>query len=399
MRTPSVRRAFSLATLLFLTTALHSQTITGRVVSSTGAGVPGVNIDGFDSNGNEIDLANDGTDASGNFTTTVVSGAGVYTFVFYPPAPPQTTHLVGTRANVVVVTTTNIGTVALGAGVLLSGRAVRGASLPVANVTLEVLDAATQLPITQVQTKTNAFGNFNLAVPEQPIEFRLDPSSSAFVLAARRFERTPSGLLAMGDIKLPAGAVLTGHVQRTNGTPVSGVDFDFRKVGNANDSFVYNDNTNVAGNFSLVVPLGTFDIQVCPKPLDLLVAQHFTGVSVTGSASLGTLVLAAGVELHGTVLNANGQPEKGIDVDVLHATSGAEIPTCNDNTDASGAYSVVVPVGTYDVRFQRSASGGLVGIDLHDNVIVSGTTLLDGQLPAHAGANSYGGPIGDAGTH
>lgn len=398
MRTPSVRLAFLLGTLLLLATSARAQAITGRVISSTGAGVAGVNIDGFDSGGNELDLLNDGTDAAGNFATTVVDGPGVYTFVFYPPAPPTTTHLVGTRTNVVVVTTTNLGNVALGAGVLLSGRAVRGASIPVANVTLEVLDAATQLPITQIQTKTNAFGNFNLAVPEQPIELRLDPSSSAFVLAARRFERTPAGTLAMGDLKLPTGAIVTGHVQRTNATAVSGADLDFRKNGNANDSFVYNDNTNAAGNFSVILPLGTYEVTVCPKPADLLATKVVTNFVVAGNTALPTQVVVAGVELHGTVLSASGQPAQGVDVDVLNATTGVPIPLCNDNTDANGDYSVIVPAGTYDVRFQRPSSGGSVGADLHDNVVVSGTTLLDGQLPAHGGANSYGGPIGDAGS-
>ena len=90
MRTPALRPALALATFLLLTATARAQAISGRVVSSTGAGVPGVNIDGFDSGGNEITLLNDGTDAAGNFTTTVVDGPGVYTFVFYPPAPPTT---------------------------------------------------------------------------------------------------------------------------------------------------------------------------------------------------------------------------------------------------------------------------------------------------------------------
>ena len=398
MRTPATLALFLSSALLLLGAAPAAQTITGRVVSSTGAGVPGVNIDGFDSGGNEIDLANDGTDASGNFTTTLLEPAGVYTFVFYPPAPPATTHLVGTRENVVVITTTNLGNVVLDAGVLLSGRAVRGTSIPVSNVTLTVLDAVTQQPITQVQTKTNAFGNFNLAVPTSPIELRLDPSSSAFVLAARRIERTPSGPLALGDVKLPAGAVVSGHIQRTNGTAVSGVDLDFRLAGKASDAFVLNDNTNSLGNFSCVVPIGTHTISICPRLADLLVAQEFTGVSITTTTSLGTLVLAGGVQLSGTVRNASGQPVGGVDVDVLDATTGVPLPLCNDNTNASGAYAVVVPLGTWDVRFQRSASGGPIGVDLHENVVVSGATVLNGDLPAHTGGNSFDGPIGDGGT-
>jgi len=399
MKTPATRVPFLVLALLLVGASQAAQTITGRVLSASGAPVPGVNIDGFDSNGDEIDLANDGTDVNGNFTTTLLDGAGVFTFVFYPPAPPTTTHLVGTRANVVVVTTTNLGDTTLGAGVLLSGRAVRGASIPVSNVTLEVRDAVTQLPITQVQTKTNAFGSFNLAVPEQPIELRLDPSSSAFVLAARSLERTPSGPLALGDVKLPDGAVVSGHIQRTNGTPVSGVDLDFHLAGKVHDAFVLNDNTNNLGNFSCVVPLGTHTISICPNLADLLVAQEFTGVSITTTTSLGTLVLAGGVQLSGTVRNASGQPLGGVDVDVFDATTGVPVPLCNDNTSAGGTYAVVVPLGTYDVRFQRSGAGGPIGVDEHDNVSVAGATVLDGDLPAPSAGNAFGGTVDDAGTY
>jgi len=398
MKTPATPALFLALALFLLARNPHAQTITGRVLSSTGVPVSGVNIDAYDANGDEVDTANDGTNANGDFTTTILEGAGVYSIVFNPPAPPATTHLVGTRTNVVVVTTTNLGNITLGAGVLLSGRAVHGISTPVSNVTLEVRDALTQLPIPQVQTKTNAFGSFNLAVPAQPIELRLDPSSSAFVLAARRLERTPSGPLALGDVKLADGAVVSGTIQRTNGTPVSGVDLDFRLNGKANDAFVLDDNTNALGAFSCIVPVGTHTISICPKLSDLLVAQEFTGVSITTTTALGTLVLANGVQLSGTVRNASGQLTGGVDIDVLNAITGVPVSLCNDNTDGSGSYAVVVPVGTWDVRFQRSASGGSIGVDLHENVVVSGATLLNGQLPSPSVGNSYDGPIGDGGT-
>lgn len=382
-----------LATLL--ASASSAQVITGRVVSSTGVGVLGVNIDGFDSSDNEIDLANDGTDANGNFTTTVVSGAGVYRFVFYPPAPPQTTHLVGERDSVVVVTTTNLGTITLGAGVLLTGRAVQAGSIPVANVPLQVIDGLSGNAVLQDQDKTNAFGQFNLAVPLHASELRLD--ASGFVLGSRAFSLDPSGPVALGDILLPQAATVTGHVQRSNGTPVDGADLDFEPVAGGAEPYVPDDNSDVAGNFSVVVALGTYDISFCPNPADRLVTQLLSGQAITTTTNLGTIVVGDGLRLFGTVLDQRGAPAGNVDVDVFVSASGAPVPLCNDNTNAGGVYSVFVPIGTHDVVFTRSGGGYAIGGDWHRNVAVNADTQLDGML-ARGYGHSVTGPLHSGGT-
>jgi hypothetical protein len=352
-----------------------------------------MNIDAFDSSGNDINLSNDGTDANGNFTTTVDDGSGVYTFVFYPPAPPATTHLVAQRTNVVVVTTTNLGTITLGAGVLLSGRTVRTGSIPVSNVTLTVLDGPTGAVVLQVQKKTNAFGQFNLAVPAHAIEFQLDANSSAFVLGSRAFQRSPTGNTAMGDILLPPGALVTAHVQRANGTAVGGADFDFRRLGRVRDAFVPGDNTNSLGNLSVVVPVGTYDVEVCPKLSDALPAKAVLGVAITTTTNLGTIVVPNGVHLSGTVLDAHGFPAGNVDVDAFLSSTGVEVPLCHDNTSGSGAYSVYLPAGTYDIRFQPSGAGAPIGSDWHYEVVVTTATTLNGQLPPRGHGNSFDGPV------
>jgi hypothetical protein len=386
------RLAFCAALLVFPLSLASAQAITGRVVSSTGAGVPGVNIDCFDNSGNDIDLANDGTDANGNFTTTVLDGPGVYRFVFYPPAPPATTHLVGERNNVVVTATTNLGTIALGAGVLLSGRTVRTGNLPVANVTLLLIDGPTGVPLTEVQAKTNAFGQFNLAAPLHACELRLDATSSAFVLGSRFFELVPSAAVPLGDVLLPPGALVTGHVQRANGTPVAGVDLDFDKAATGHGVYVPNDNTNVSGNFSVVVAKNTYDVEFCADPVDLLATRVLTNRSITTTTNLGTIVMSAGVKLFGTVLDAHGHPAGKVDLDAFVHATGAPVPTCHDDTNASGAYSIVVPTGTYDVVFTPAGAGAAIGGDWHRNVIVAGTTQLDGTLSPNGYGNSFAGP-------
>jgi len=383
--------------LLASLAAAQQPTVSGRVVSATGAPVAGVNIDAFDSTGDEINLSNDGTNANGDFLLTVDEGPGVYTLVFYPPAPPLSTHLVGEVQNVVVVTTANVGTITLGAGVLLSGRAVRTGSIPVSNVTLTVIDGPTGQPITQVQTKTNAFGQFNLAVPAHPIELQLDATSSAFVLGSRSLERSPTGALALGDVQLPPGALVFGHVQRSNGTAVNGADLDFVKLAGGNSVFVPDDNTDAGGNFAVVVPVGLYDVEFCPRTADALASKRLMSVNITGQTTLPTVVLDPGQQLFGTVLDAHGQPAQGVDVDVFLSSTGAPVPLCNDDTSAGGTYSVFVPAGTYDVVFTRNGAANEIGGDLHQNVVVAGATQLDGMLDPLGHGNS-GEPTSSGGT-
>jgi hypothetical protein len=392
----SIRRLRSTLLLCALLSAPASAQvpalITGTVRNSTGAPVPGVNIDAFDTNGNSVAVNNDGTDVNGNFTTEVVPGFGVYNFVFYPPAPPATTHLVGERNNVVVASTpTNLGTITLGAGVLLSGRAVRSGSIPVANVGLELIDGPTGLPLITHMTKTNAFGQFNIAAPPHACEFRLNATTQAFVLGSRFFELNPTSAVALGDVALPPGAVVTGHVQRTNGTAVAGLDLDFNKVSNGRGIYVPDDNTNTLGNFSVIVALNTYDIEFCAKPTDLLATTEIANRTISGTTNLGTIVMNAGVKLFGTVTDAHGRPAR-IDVDVFNHATGALVPTCKDNSDGTGAYSTVVPTGTFDIVFTAIAAGNAVG-DWHRNVVIGAQTQLNGMLPLHGfGGNSAGQP-------
>ncbi|HKB16418.1 MAG TPA: hypothetical protein VKF62_10145 [Planctomycetota bacterium] len=46
-----------------------------------------------------------------------------------------------------------------------------------------------------------------------------------------------------------------------------------------------------------------------------------------------------------------GQAVPGVDIDVFDQVTGVKLVTPNDNTDAQGEFSVVVPPGLYRVAF------------------------------------------------
>lgn len=372
---------FSLFSLLV--SSVSAQSITGRAVDSTGVGVAGVNIDGFDAaDGSPVCLVNDGTNANGFFTTTVDSGAGVYRFVFKPPPPPGTTLVMVELDNVVVVGTTNLGNIVLPPGVSLSGRTKDVNGFPVANVDLDVVDLGTGQEMPLQEDRTNAFGNFTLAVPTTPIEVQFKTDGLSPRLAPLALELTLSGNTSLGDLALLPGHLLEGTVQRSGGVPVSGADIDVLVSATGDKLFTPNDNTNSAGIFSAVVPDGTYTLEVCPKPANLLVAKEAPAGVVNGDTNVGVITLDNGVVLSGTIMDFLGTPVQGADVDVRDSTTDASVVLCSDNSNTSGGYSVVVPTGTFSVTF-RPAGDCASGLGQHRiaGVVISGNTVLGGVLP------------------
>lgn len=398
---PPVRHRFSLPLLAllalpFLSSLSFADLVTGRIVGANGVGVPGINIDAFRvSNGNEENnIFNDGTDANGNFSTTIP--AGLYDLHFLPPGPPTTTHVPLVVRNVVISGTRALGTLTLEAGVALSGHLQTQAGTPVANVSLQLFDLASGFQIPETQDKSNAFGNFSLAAPLRPVELRLVTTGLLTpVLVSQRMTLTPVATVNLGNITLQDGFVVSGHVQRTvGGTAVTGLDLDFIDQSTGAELWTPNDSTNALGNFATIVPAGTFDLELCPTIATRLVARRLTA-TVGAPLDLGLISLDTGFLLSGTVRSFAGIAQAGADLDVGVAGLG-KVLTCNDNTNATGGYSVVVPGGTLRVIFHPPSYTLGLGTQVVRNVVVSADRVLDGVLPACDPATNYG--TGLAGT-
>lgn len=369
---------FSLA--LLTAALLHSTAtagvITGRVVDGLGNGIAGVNID---ANGGAT-VVNGGTDANGFFTTTITPD-GNYDLLFEPPPPPASTSLTKEIANVNVFGTVNLGDVALAPGVALTGRVVRAVGgLPVPGVNLDVEQNGTQLLVKG--DVTDAAGNFSIAVPASPITLYFKTESAPLPLLAPDFlELFPTSATNLGDVPLQPGFLVSAIVRRaSNNTAVAGADIDVHDTLTGDKLFTPGDNTDGAGFVDFVVPAGTYDVEVCPPFADLLVGKTLLAQSVAANKFLGTVLLDAGVVLSGKVLDFQGQPHAGVDVDMKVSSTGAKVTLCADNTDAAGNYQVVVPTGTFDVKFTPPTALGL-GTQTIPAVVISGNTVLNGTLP------------------
>lgn len=385
-----------LAALLLGSTSF-ADFITGTVVDSNGVPMPGVNIDAIRlSNGNNINLSNDGTDAAGFFLTTIP--ADVYDLIFYPPAPPASTQVPLVLHNVVVAGTKNLGTLHLTAGWTISGHVQTQAGLPIGQVPLLLTDMATGFDVPQPNKKTDAFGNFLLISPKNAINLVLDASKLVTpVVGSKSLDLTPTANTNLGNIVLPNAFRVTGHVQRSsNGLSVAGVDLDFKDLATGVSLFTPNDNTDALGNFSVAVPAATYNIDFAASFATHLAGKRLAGQVVTGTQSLGTIALDDGAVLSGTIKSWDNVLQANADVDVYHQSTGELVPTSGDNSNASGAYQVIVPLDNLKVVFRPPSFTVPLSSDVRTNFLVTVSTTLNGVLPACALPNNYG--TGLAGT-
>jgi len=390
----SILRSLSVLGLaLCLAGTARADFITGRVIDTFGNPVPGVNIDADNlGSGGDPTLFNDGTDANGFFFTTIPNNP--YDLYFIPPLPPTTTLQTRILTNVVVVGTLDLGDVVLQPGVSIAGRCLRNGSIPVAGVNLDVYQNGVKL-YTPGDT-SDAFGNFLIPSPPGPIELRLLTAGVVGVtLAPRSFQLDLSSNTNLGDIQLFPGLHLTGTVRRTNGTAVAGANIGVVDSTTDESVFVQGNDTGATGVFDVIVAAGVYDVQICAPTGQLLVDQELANQSVSGATNLGIITMPAGVVLSGTITRAaGGQPVGGVDLDITNTSNGASVFSCNDNTNASGVYSVVVPNGNYSIFYSPPLTQALAGV-IH-TVNVAGTTSHNVALPNCSLGTNYG--TGLAGT-
>jgi len=358
---------------------LSADTLSGRVVDSSGVGVPNVNIDLEDMfTGDKVDVANDGTDANGDFLLTV--DPGLYRVIFFPPTPPTTTLLVGEVENVSVVGSADMGTTALADGVSLAGRLVTSGGSGIPSVNMDFLDASGD-DLRTPGDSSDASGDFLVAVPAV-VDVEVRPSEGAVPLyAPRRLELNLGGNTDLGDVVLSDGFFLSATAQRTNGSAVAGADADVVDSSSGDKLFTPGDGSNASGFIEVVVPAGTFDLEICPPSGSGLVGETLADVVVAADTNAGVAVLAAGVVLSGQLTTFSGAPVSNGDVDVREAGTGEAVLTCDDNTDAGGNYSVRVPNGTFDVIFSVPSDPGAGSATVPDVVVSGNTGGVDGKLP------------------
>ncbi len=163
---------------------------------------------------------------------------------------------------------------------------------------------------------------------------------------------------------------ITGTVRNTSGQPIASVTVNAVSV--ATGAVAATIATTATGTFTLTVVAGVYTIDFAPTGTTVAPAE-FANMNVAGTLNLGFVTLQPGLVLTGTVTTTTGALIVNGDTDVINAATGVKLYTPNDNTNASGVFSVVVPAGVYNVTAD-APTGGLFVSQQVSNVVVNAAT-------------------------
>src|SRR5215469_15289630 len=134
---------------------------------------------------------------------------------------------------------------------------------------------------------------------------------------------------------------LSGHIQDSSGTAISGATVS------VNDANSDTTTTNGSGDYSLLIPNGTYNIQVTPPAGSNFGPVLAMNQSITADTVLNFVLTPAGTAtITGHVFNSSGTPVSGQRVTLQN---GNTVIATND-TDSTGSYSLTATTGTYSLN-------------------------------------------------
>ena len=182
------------------------------------------------------------------------------------------------------------------------------------------------------------------------------------------------------DTFLYFASLITGHVQDEAGTPLPTVDLNFVDVATGDPFAANDDNTDLAGDFAVLVPGLTFDIYFTAPLGQPYAGLMLPSVTVQDTTNIGTVTLPPGLAVTGQVLRPGGTSAPTMDTDFFDAATGDLIYTPRDDLSATGALNVLVPAGAYDVTFKPAAGTGWAWKTVPDVAVAGPTSLGTVQL-------------------
>ena len=245
---------------------------------------------------------------------------------------------------------------------ILDGEVVDLDGNPVAGVDIDIIDpTGTELALSG--DFTDATGTFSLeTLLLSPLvgfyEISLNPP------VGTTFEELvfPDVFLVgdtdLGSFLMRREVTFSGQVVDEAGIAIPGIDLEFFDQDGI-EVAMNNDDTDLAGFFSVVIPEGTWSVvfrQVTPAAVDyasFLVPEQ----SIRADLDMGILTMFEAQEVTGSVETEAGVALSGVNLDVFDATTGVEIPVAVDSTDAVGAFSFEAPATDIRIEFYPSTGG------------------------------------------
>jgi len=351
-------------------------TITGTVLAPPGLTAVGGNMNVYDTAGLKRFTPNDAILPGGTFSIVVPLG-----FNRVRAVPPVGSGLMPFDWTLTSVTgPLNVGTITLERGYPLSATVVDAVSgLPLPGVKLKATNALTGQLYAQLVDVTDVFGGVTLSLPGfVVVDIDLTPTSTDPHMPTQVF-----GVIslphptAFGLIGIKSALFVSGNVLGPGG-PVAGADMDFYDAAN-HKLFTPKDNTNAAGVFSVRVPAGTYRVTTQPAPATGLTCGEIPSVTITANGNIGTINVQSGVLLSGHLLGPAGAEANG-ELRAFHPVTGQQLILAGNHTDATGAFAMVLPAGTWNI-VASAVQGSTGATTTFANFSIAGSLVHDFTLP------------------
>jgi hypothetical protein len=237
--------------------------------------------------------------------------------------------------------------------------------------------------------------SFEIASGTYDIDFQPPPESG---LRSKLVE----GVVVQDDVELNVelqdAFKIEGYVYDSNGAGIPDIDLNVYDQETGEQLDLQNDNTDPDGYYDVFVPPGIYRIVYRPVFGERYVPVELTNVEVFSDIWID-VVLEDGFYISGTVTGPQGAVQ-GADIDVEDSQTGIKLYTPGDNTNESGFYQVIVPVGTFNVSVDPPEGQNLAPAIAYD-VVVSGDIMLNfvletGYTLSGVVTDPYGAGVSDA---
>src|SRR5207237_7869647 len=159
--------------------------------------------------------------------------------------------------------------------------------------------------------------------------------------------------LCLAVAAAPAAAItITGTLKSNTGVAVANADIDAIDQCSGSNVFIATDHTAADGTFSIQLAAGTYDLHFIPPAGSTLIAGDRQDFVVVSNVSLGTVTLAPGPLVSGTVLTPALAAAASVDFKFTNVATGSRVFITKTVSDAAGHWSARLPGGTWTIDFR-----------------------------------------------
>ena len=319
----------------------------------------------------------DFTDETGYYSLPYLE-AGIYDVYIEPP----TDLLAPTLISGVVVQFDVTLDVILEQGYIISGYVRDEQGIGILDIDLNVYDQITGVKLFTPSDNTNDSGYYDVVVPAGTYRIRYqyrgeDEDARYVPIELENVVVTTDTTI---NVVLESGYYVSGTVTDLEDNPVVDADLDAENSETGEKIFTPGDNTNDQGEYQLLLPPGTYDINVNPQISDRLVPEIICGVQVFSDITLD-FELESGFLLSGIVRDPDLNEVVDVDLDVFDSITGEKLFTPSDNTDINGFYQLVLPDGTFDIIYKPPVVPPYLAPVFEPAVVFNNDTIIDVTLP------------------